>query len=257
MRSFSCKSASLVFTTVLTLVAACGDAPGSRADEARVAAGSSLTDVITRLGAAFEAQGGGHVVASFGASSTLAAQFREGAPPGVFLSASPEWADEIERAGLAEPGTRADLLANSLVAVIPLRAKARPASLTDLAEPRFARIAVADMTAVPAGRYARAALEAAGVLEALRGRLVAAQDVRGALAYAERGEADLALVYATDAAASARVEIAFRVPPDLHPRIVYPMLLVKGASPASRRFHKFLRSPAAWEEFERAGFTRP
>lgn len=234
-----------------------GDGSGEHGAEARIYAAASLTDVIGTLGAQFEPLRGSHVIASFGASNTLAQQIREGAPPGVFVSASVEWVDKLEGWGLVEPGARVELLSNSLVVVVPKDAKRRPATLADLAGAAVRHLALADPDHVPAGRYAKAALEEAGVFGAVKSRVVAAQDVRTALAYVERGEAEAGIVYATDAAASSKVDVAVRVAPELHPRIVYPMVLVKGANRRARELFEFLRSDAAWTEFAKAGFTRP
>jgi molybdate transport system substrate-binding protein len=232
-------------------------APPPAQAEARIYAAASLTDVIAELAKRFERIGGGHVVPSYGASNTLAQQIHEGAASGVFISASVEWVERLDGWGLVEPGTRVDLAGNSLVAIVPKDARDRPASLRDLRDARYARIALADPVAVPAGKYAKAALETAGVYEGLESRVVAAQDVRTALAYVERGEAPVGIVYATDAAASNKVDVAFRVPSDLHPKIVYPMVLLKGAGRRARRLHAFLQTPEAWDVFAKAGFTKP
>ena len=234
-----------------------GDGTGEHLAEARVYAAASLTDVVGALAREFEPLRGSHVVASYGASNTLAQQIREGAAPGVFISASVEWVDKLEGWGLVEPGSRVDLLGNALVVIVPKDAEDRPATLSDLADAKYGRIALADPAAVPAGKYAKAALEKLGIFEGLRARVVAAQDVRTALAYVERGEAPVGIVYATDAAASGKVDVAVRVPAALHPRIVYPMVLVKGANRRARELHEFLRSAPAAAAFERAGFTRP
>jgi molybdate transport system substrate-binding protein len=234
-----------------------GDGSGEHKAEARIYAAASLTEVIGALAKRFEPIRGSHVVASYGASNTLAQQIHEGAEPGVFISASVEWVETLEKWGMVEPGTRIDLLGNSLVVIVPKGAKDRPASLQDLAGSSFARIALADPVAVPAGRYAKAALEQAGVFDGLKGKVVAAQDVRTALAYVERGEAPVGIVYATDAAASDKVDVAFRVSPDLYPKIVYPMVLVKGANKRAAELHAFLQTPEARAVFEKAGFTRP
>lgn len=234
-----------------------GDGSGEHRAEARIYAAASLTDVLGTLAKDFEPIRGSRVVASYGASSTLAQQLREGAPPGVFVSASVEWVEKLEGWGLVEEGSRVDLLSNALVVIVPRGARERPERLEDLADSRFARVALADPAAVPAGKYAKAAMDRLGIGEALRGRLVAAQDVRMALSYVESGEAQVGIVYATDAAASAKVDVAFRVPAELHPRILYPMVLTKGANRRARELWEFLRSEQAWPAFERAGFTRP
>lgn len=225
--------------------------------EARIYAAASLTDVIGVLAKRFEPIRGSNVIASYGASNTLAQQIREGATPGVFISASVEWIEKLESWGLVEPETRVDLAGNSLVVIVPKDAKDRPLTLQDLADAKYARLSLADPVAVPAGKYAKAALDKAGIYESLRARVVAAQDVRTALVYVERGEAPIGIVYATDAAASSKVDVALRISPDLHPKIVYPMVLVKGANSSARELHAFLETPEAWEVFERAGFSKP
>jgi len=225
--------------------------------EARVYAAASLTDVMTELAKRFEPIRGCHVVASYGASNALAQQLHEGAAPGVFISASAEWVDKLDGWGLVEPGTRVDLAGNALVVIVPKGAKVRPASLRDLDDPKYARIALADPVAVPAGKYAKAALEKAGAYESLKARVVGAQDARTALTYVERGEAAAGIVYATDAGASNTVDVAFRIPQDLHPKIVYPMVLVKGADRRARELYAFLQTAEAWEVFAKAGFSKP
>jgi molybdate transport system substrate-binding protein len=234
-----------------------GDGTGEHKAEARIYAAASLTEVVQALAREFEPQRGSHVVASFGASGTLAEQLRQGAPPGVFVAADAESLDALARDGLVEEGSRVDLASNSLVVIVPKDAEERPATLAELADAKFSRIALADPVAVPAGRYAKAALEKAGVFEQVRGRVVAAQDVRTALSYVERGEAGAGIVYSTDAAASGKVSVAFRVPSEMHPRIVYPMVLVKGANRRAHELHEFLKSEKAWPAFEKAGFTKP
>lgn len=250
---------------VFLLVALLGPAPvvaqgtseGEHGAEARIYAAASLTDVIAEIAKRFEPIRQCRVIASYGASSTLAQQLREGAPPGVFISASKEWVDKTEEWGLVEPGTRIDLAGNALVVIVPKDAKDRPATLQDLSDAKYARLALADPLAVPAGVYAKAALDKAGLYETLRGKIVAAQDARTALAYIERGEAPVGIVYATDAAASSKVDVAFRVRPELHPKIVYPMVLVKGANGRARELYAFLQRPEAWEVFASARFIKP
>jgi molybdate transport system substrate-binding protein len=241
----------------LLVVGAAPRAQAAEPAEARIYAAASLTDVIAELAKRFEPIRGSHVVASYGASNTLAQQLHEGAAPGVFISASAEWVDKLDGWGMVEPGTRVDLAGNALVVIVPKGATDRPASLADLAGPKYQRIALADPVAVPAGKYAKAALEKAGAYEGLKARIVAAHDVRTALAYVGRGETPAGIVYATDAAASTKVDVAFRVPPDLHPKIVYPMVLVKGANRRARELHEFLQTPEAWEVFANAGFVKP
>jgi len=248
---------ALAAVLLLALFESAPAAPPSVGTEARVYAAASLTDVVAAIAKQFEPIRGSRVVAIYGASNTLAQQIREGAPPGVFISASVEWLNKLEGWRQVEPGTRVDLAGNSLVVIVPKGATDRPASLKDLTDPKYGRIALADPMGVPAGTYAEAALVKAGCFDAVKRKIVAAQDVRTALTYVERGEAPVGIVYATDAAASSKVDVAFRVPPELHPKIVYPMVLLKGANRRARELHAFLQTPAAWDAFEKAGFVKP
>lgn len=242
---------------VLLLVAVAALGPALAEGEARIYAAASLGDVIGELSKRFAESRHARVVPSYGASNTLAQQIHEGAPAGVFISASVEWVDKLEGWGMVEPGSRVDLLGNSLVVIVPKDAKDRPKVIGDLPDARYSRLALADPAAVPAGKYAKAALVKAGIFEKLEARVVAAQDVRTALSYVERGEAPIGIVYATDAAVSSAVDVALRIPPDLHPRIVYPMVLVKGADSRARELYEFLKTPEAWAAFEKAGFVKP
>jgi len=247
--------------TLVALAVGCllsiGAASGEPRAVARIYVAASLTDVIADLAKRFESDRGAHVVPSYGASNTLAQQIREGAAPGVFISASVEWVDKLDAWRLVEPGTRVDLAGNALVVIVPKDAILRPEALGDLDDVKYARIALADPVAVPAGKYAKAALETAGLYERLKARIVAAQDVRTALSYVERGEVPVGIVYATDAAASSKVDVAFSIASGLHPKVVYPMVLIRGADSGAREFHAFLQTPDAWKVFEKAGFTKP
>jgi molybdate transport system substrate-binding protein len=119
------------------------------------------------------------------------------------------------------------------------------------------RLALADPAFVPAGRYARASLEALGVWRDVSQRLAPAQDVRAALALVARGEAPLGIVYATDAAAEPRVVVVDTFPASTHPPIVYPLGVLREAPPAADRFAAFLASAPARAIWRRHGFREP
>lgn len=218
-----------------------------------VFAAASTTDALRECGRRFAAARGVDVVFSFDSSSNLARQLRAGAPADVFVSADVAWMDDVEKAGLLASGSRSDLLGNELV-VVALHAGRGAPDLHVAAEPPFDRIAVADPAHVPAGRYAKAALESLGWWDAWKERMVAAPDVRAALRLVEIGECAGGIVYATDAAASERVSVVHRFPEGSHPPIRYPIARTATANHASADFVAFLRSPEATDIFTRAGF---
>lgn len=226
----------------------------ARAAEALVFAAASTTDALQELAPAFTKATGHTVAFSFGASSDLARQVTAGAPADAFLSADAAKLDGVERAGLVQAGSRVDLLSNRLVVIVPVGSQAKLASAADLKG--VARLVLADPSAVPAGVYAKAWLENAGVWPVVAPRVIPALDVRAALAAVEAGRVDAGVVYATDAALSKKVRVAFTVPLEDVPRIVYPVAALKrGKAPeAGRAFVRFLQSEDARRVFARRGF---
>jgi len=117
------------------------------------------------------------------------------------------------------------------------------------------RLALGDVASVPAGRYARAALESLGAWPTVSGRLAQTENVRVALSLVARGEAPLGIVYATDARAEPKVRVVDTFPEGSHPPIVYPVAIVADArSRHAQAFVDFLRSPAGLAVFAAHGF---
>jgi molybdate transport system substrate-binding protein len=231
------------------LLAACNEPRGPERGPVVLAA-SSLQESLTEVADAWTAQGHPPPVLSFAASSALARQAEQGAPADLFVSADEEWMDSLEAMGLLRAGTRGDLLGNRLVLVTKKGGGA--GSLADLGD---GKLALADPQAVPAGRYARAALEKLGQWGAVEAHVVPAENVRAALALVERGEAVSGIVYATDAQASDKVRAVETFPEESHPPIRYPAaILAASTSPDAGAFRAFLGSDEARRIFERHGF---
>jgi len=244
-------------------------AAGARAEPGPVVfAAASLTNAFEEIGRLWRQAGNAPARFSFAASSALARQIEGGAPAAIFASADAQWMDELARRGLIVPETRTDLPGNRLVLIAPVDSPLpsglgpdatvqRGFDLTGLLGDR--RLAVGDPDHVPAGRYARQALEALDLWRQAAPRLAPADNVRVALALVERGEAPYGIVYATDAAATPRVKVAAVFPADSHAPIVYPVAVVRGHDgPAARGFLAFLGGPQASEVFRRHGFpARP
>lgn len=244
-------------TIVLSLFAAAAAARAER-PPTTVFAAASLKDALDEVVAAWNRDSGKAVRVSYAASSTLAVQIARGAPADVFVSADREWMDDLAAKGLIQPETRVDLLGNRLVLIAPKDAgknlDLRPGLDLAAALGEGRRLALANVQAVPAGRYAKAALAALGAWEGVKDRLAQADNVRAALRLVARGEAPLGIVYATDAASDPAVAAVGTFPADAHPPIVYPAALLKRAGPAAAAFFRFLRSAPARAVFERYGF---
>lgn len=229
-------------------------APRPASADVLVAAASSLTDVLGRIGAAFERQGGERIVLNTGASNTLARQILAGAPVDVFISADEAQMDVV--AGEVVAGTRRPLLGNALALGVA-RGGSRVQTPRDLVLPGIRRIAIADPAAVPAGVYARQFLESHGLWTLVQAKLVFFGSVRLALAAVEAGAADVALVYRTDLLGRPGVTTGFVVPVGDGPRIRYPVARIRAGrnQPGAQRFVRFLEGASARQIFTDAGFV--
>ena len=227
-----------------------------RAEQILILAAASTTDAISEIISVYESATGAPVAASFGASSALARQVDSGAPAHLYLSAAPRWMDYLTDAGAILADSRVDLLANRLALVAPAESGVieiafdRPLPLGD------SRLAVGDPDHVPAGLYAKAALQHLGLWDAAVPRLVRSQNVRAALVLVERGEVPLGVVYATDARVTDGVRVVSLFPADSHPPIRYPLAMITD-SPEARAFYDFLLRDQAGAIFARHGFAKP
>jgi len=230
----------------------------SEAANVTVYAAASLKEALAEQCQQFQMRTGDKVVVSYAASNALARQIEAGAPADVFISADLDWIDFLEQRRLLAPNTRITLLRNTLVLIAP------SASSVELkVAPGFGlaaalgseRLAIANPDSVPAGIYAKSALERLGVWGSVEKQLARTENVRAALALVARREAPLGIVYGTDAFADKRVRVVDTFPAGSHPPILYPAALVATSqSPAARPLLDYLRSSAASPIWERYGF---
>ena len=223
-----------------------------------VFAAASLTNALQEVGDGFTKDSSIAVKFSFAASSALARQIENGAPADVFFSADIEWMDYLQTRQLIQVATRHDVLGNQLVLVAPADSK-----IVLKIGPHFAlaktlgtgRLATGDPDSVPVGRYAREALTHLGVWDEVEARLVRADSVRSALAFVDRGEAALGIVYATDAQIDRKVRVVDVFPDNTHVPIVYPIALTGVAKADAIKFIDYVRGPVGDATFKKYGFT--
>jgi molybdate transport system substrate-binding protein len=223
-----------------------------------VFAAASLTNVLQPLGAAFTQAHGAPVRFNFGGSTDLAQQLIRGAPADLFIAAGSSPMDLLASRRLLVADSRTAVLKNTLVLVGRTDGPAA-AEPQELLSDRFLRVAVADPQLAPAGVYARAALGSLGLWEGLQPKLVPALDVRTALAYVQRGDADAAVVYATDALGREGVRVLLAFPPESYPEVAYPAAVLQSSRhpEAARAFIAFLRSEAAQAVMRAQGWAVP
>ncbi|HEV7689571.1 MAG TPA: molybdate ABC transporter substrate-binding protein [Hyphomonadaceae bacterium] len=258
-----------VLAAMLSLaLAACGGqkeaeapaAPAAAPEAAvRVFAASSLTDVLKTIGDAYAAKGHPAPSLSFAASSDLARQIEQGAEADMFLSADEQWMDYLAEKNLIDPATRASLLTNKLVLIAPAD---RPITLEIKdgmnlkAALKGGTLVIANPDGVPAGKYAKEALEHFKAWAGVEKDTARAESVRAALRFVETGEAAAGIVYATDAkAAGDKVVTVGEFPADSHTPITYPAAIVAGkAGGPAKGFREYLSSEEAKAAFAAAGF---
>ncbi len=246
------KSSIRIATVALSLLAA----EQLLAAEITVFAAASLTDSLKEIAADYEKATGDKVRFNFAASNVLAQQIQAGAPADIFFSADEAKMDALDAAGLIARETRKDLLGNSLVIITALDGPTitKP---EDLTKSSIRYISLGDPKAVPAGIYAKAYLEKAGLWAALQPKIVPAENVRAAMAVVESGNAEAGIVYKTDASISQKVTVAFEIPAAAAPKITYPAAVVKDSRHAqtARNFLIFLSAKSADETFLKFGFS--
>jgi molybdate transport system substrate-binding protein len=220
-----------------------------------VSAAASLSNVLQDVGRLYQQRTGTQVAVNLAASNTLARQIAAGARVDLFISADEAQMNDVT-ADIV-PGTRVNLLSNELAVAVPDDRFHPLASARDLASPRFARIAIGEPSAVPAGVYAKTYLESVGLWSTLRPRLVPSGSVRLALAAVETGAADAAIVYRTDVPTAPHARTALVIPAADGPRIVYPAAIIRSGQHQedARRLLAFLQTDVVAAVFERAGFT--
>ena len=227
----------------------------ARAAEVTVYAAASLRNALGDIATAYQASHPGITVkTSFAASSTLARQIEAGAPADMFMSADRLWMDHLAARQRIDKASRQDLLGNTLVLVAPVSAPRRVLMTPGKPPAIDGPFCIAEPGSVPAGIYARQALQTLDWWSSLARRLVATEDVRAALAFVARGECALGIVYETDAKISDKVVVVGRFPPKSHEPVVYPLALLPEASPAARDYYRHLQSAEALATFTRHGF---
>ena len=229
----------------------------AQAADVTVYAAASLSHALKDIAASWKAtHKDDEIKPSFAASSTLAKQIEAGAPADIFVSADRQWMDYLSERNLIEKTSRRDLLGNTLVLITPVEKKVKVNVQKGAAAPDFSgKLCMGEPGSVPAGIYGKQALQRLGWWPALEKRVVATEDVRTALAFVERAECPLGIVYETDAKISRKVVIAARFPAGSHDPVVYPLALLPKASATAKDFFSYLQSADAATLFRRYGFT--
>jgi molybdate transport system substrate-binding protein len=254
-RAAVCAVVLALLGTACASTGANGAAGGRRT--LTVLAAASLTEAFDAIGRRFGDEHGVDVRFGFGPSDGLAAQIHAGAPADVFASASPTWMDAVAK----DPGVtdRIDFARNRLVVVTPADDPAGIRSILDLARPGVKLVLAAE--GVPAGDYARQALDNAGIADAALANVVSnEEDVKGVMQKVALGEADAGIVYVTDVTPALRDRVRqIDIPDAVNVIARYPIAVLasSGVRPLARAFVRYVAGHAGQTTLASFGFLPP
>lgn len=194
---------------------------------------------------------------NFASSGALQQQIEQGAPVDIFFSAATKQMDALAKKDLILGNSRQNLVANDLVLVAPADSKFTITEIAQLKDANIRHFAVGEFRSVPAGQYAEQMFKNLDLLESLRSKFVFGNNVRSVLAAVESGNAQLGMVYATDAALSSQITVLATAPQDTHAPILYPIATVSGTphATAAQTFIDFLTTDTAQTIFAEFGFS--
>lgn len=232
-----------------------------QAETVKVYAAASLTNAMNDIAKIYQKQyPQKNIVTIFGASSALAKQVESGASSDIFFSADVDWMNYLINKKMISGNKTEALLSNQLVAISPqslnIIFKAQPTF--NFAQSFKGHLCTGQMESVPAGKYAKQSLIKLNWLDSLKGRIVGTDDVRSTLAFVERSECAVGIVYKTDALISQKVKIIGVFPEASHHPIIYPIALTKQGEKNldAIQFEKFIKSsPQAKSIFQKYGFN--
>lgn len=246
------------FIVAATLMGLTGQV--AAAENITVFAAASLTNALQEIADKYQQGKEVKIVSSFASSSTLARQIEQGAPADLFISADQQWMDYAVQKKTIDEASRYTLLGNKLVLVAPTASKPQQVTLSESTDWKSLlkgqRLSVGDPDHVPAGIYAKEALQKLGAWDTVSAQLAPGNSVRVALALVERNEAPYGIVYGSDAIASKKVTVVGTFPEESHKPVEYPVAMVKDHNSATvTAFYNYLKGPEAAAVFKRYGFT--
>ncbi len=260
------KSKKLIFPALaailcLAVLAFIAGSPGAEEEPTTItiSAAASLNEAFTDIDSEFEAENPDtNVELNFASSGTLRTQIESGAPVDVFASASESDMDLLSEKSLIEESSRKDFAANTVVMVVPEKNGSKSTkTLEDLTANSTEKIAIGNPETTPIGKYAKHALEDAGIWNEIETKVIFGETVKQVLTYVETGEADAGFVFITDAESGQKdlYEIAFTAP--VNESITYPIAVVSGSAnkEEAQEFVDFVTGTRGQEILAEYGFN--
>lgn len=241
---------------LLALATACSSGSSSHA-QVRIAAAANTEKAFTEVGKAYLARTGVEPIFTFGSSGLLAKQIEQGAPFFAFASANKQFADAAIASSRCDKTTLLPFARGKLVVWVA-KGRAAPASLAELADPTWGKLAIANPEHAPFGKAAQQALAKLDLWDKVKDKVVLGENVEATLQFAQTGNVDAAIIaqslaVVTDGGSTLAIEQSLHDPLDQY-------LVVCGAgaeAQAARGFAAFVASPDGREILTRYGFAPP
>jgi molybdate transport system substrate-binding protein len=227
--------------------------------EVHLAAAASLKNVYDdKLIPMFEEKYPGvKVTPTYASSGDLQTQIENGLETDVFMSAANKQMNKLINESLIKNDTNVQLLENKVVLIVPKDSKLNITSFDDLKNVN-GTIAIGDPESVPAGQYAKEALNNTCIWSAVEPKLSLGTDVTAVLNQVAQGSADCGIVYATDAKSNDGVKVICEAPDSaLKTPVIYPVAITSNATnpDGAQAFLDFLQTKEAKDIFVEYGFT--
>jgi molybdate transport system substrate-binding protein len=233
----------------------------ANAADVTVAAASDLSDAIKQIITKFEQSTGNHVKLTLGSSGSFYAQLTNGAPFEVFLSADVTYPRQLESVGLAEAGSTFVYAVGKIVVWVPNQSRIDVSTkqIKALLDPSIKKISIANPEHAPYGKAAVAAMQHEGVYDTVKTKFVFGENISQAAQFVQSGAADIGIVALSLALGDSMKSGGkyWEIPQAMYPRMDQGAVLMKGASPAARAFHEWLKRPDSREILKRFGFALP
>jgi molybdate transport system substrate-binding protein len=230
------------------------------AAELRVAAASSMQDVMASLASAFERQHGVRITSTFGSSARLYHQILRGAPYDVFMSADEIFPEKLEAEG--KGSLRRRYAKGRLVLWASRRSPVDPTRGLDvLSEPRVRKVAIANPKLAPYGHAAQAALQTSKAADLVASKLVYGESAAQAAHFVSTGGAEVGVLPLSIARSPRLTEQGrfWLLPEKLHPPLIAEALVLEDAreKPEAKAFLDFCALPEGQAILRRFGLEPP
>ena len=215
--------------------------------------------MLTEFATAFEQQTGAKITYNFAASGVLQKQIEGGAPVDVFASASAANMDALVKANLVDQASVVTFAGNEIVLAVPATSTLGITGFADLTKAEVKKVATGDPAVAPHGKSAIEVLTSLKLLDAVKPKLIYAQNAAQTYDYVARGEVDAAILFYTDVNGKTDVKMVEKAPADSYKAVKYVAGVVTAskAKPLGQAFIDALLSPEGQALFAKYGFKAP